>query len=519
MWKKILKIKLKVLLAIILVVILIQVVTAYFFGVIAEKQIDLQFKNLTQSPLIKVVKRDYQRNWFGATETVELAINNQLIRNLANLLPISNESTNLTNNDNEIYTITYSTHVSSGIFAGWLHGTIYPTLAYANTKLVLPAKLNNLLNKFFANNQPLVIENIILPNKSGKYLISSPSFNYDEALSGVKVDWGGLDYQIIYNAQFDNFENKLNIPLFHLLAPTKGELSLNGFSYQANSESSIHSISVGSKELSLASLKVQLTESNTKFNQFKFGDAIHALTGVNSASFLNGLDVINPTNFSLTNVKYKSLSQDVDNYFSAQATASFESLVSNQVSYGPMNLDLSLQHINASAFNQLTDVLNDLAKQNNTADDEQAKSMQRLKQAMSPILQESPVIQLNKFIIQLPKGQISLSGKATTHDFMPSDMESQTKFMSKIVANLDFSVPKSVMAYLFVLQMKYMLSTGNTQMDAQSSEALFKLVDILLDNQLQVWLKKGYLTESGNQLSSHIALESGIISLNHLPVK
>ena len=62
--------------------------------------------------------------------------------------------------------------------------------------------------------------------------------------------------------------------------------------------------------------------------------------------------------------------------------------------------------------------------------------------------------------------------------------------------------------------MKYFLTAGNAQMDQQSSDALAKVVNILLDNQLQVWQKKGFIQESAGNLSSVISMESGVMSLN-----
>ena len=138
---------------------------------------------------------------------------------------------------------------------------------------------------------------------------------------------------------------------------------------------------------------------------------------------------------------------------------------------------------------------------------------------MTPIFVATPKVILNNFSLITPSGKISLSGFATTHDFVASDMNNQDKFMQKLLVNVNFSIPKPILAYLFLLQMKYFLTAGNAQMDQQSSDALAKVVNILLDNQLQVWLKKGYLTESNNLLSSTISLESGVVSLNKIPTK
>jgi hypothetical protein len=114
---------------------------------------------------------------------------------------------------------------------------------------------------------------------------------------------------------------------------------------------------------------------------------------------------------------------------------------------------------------------------------------------------------------------ISMAGSATTHNFESADMNDQSKFMQKLSLKMDFSLPKPILAYFFVLQMKYFLTSGNAQMDKQSSDALVKVVNILLDNQLSVWLKKGYLKESGNELSSKIAMESGVVTLNGVVTK
>ena len=126
-------------------------------------------------------------------------------------------------------------------------------------------------------------------------------------------------------------------------------------------------------------------------------------------------------------------------------------------------------------------------------------------------------MELNKLTVKTPTGLITLSGKATTHGFESADMNDKTKFMSKLSLKVDFSIPKPVMSYLFLLQMKYFLTAGNAQMDQQSSDALAKVVNILLDNQLQVWQKKGFIQESAGNLSSVISMESGVMSLNGHP--
>ena len=516
MFKKVLKIKLKVLGAIFIGLACAQLISAYFFGIMAEKQLNSQFKHLTKSTLINVVKHDYSRGWFSANETVVLAVNNQVVKNIMSVLPGgANESAPVLADN--MYQISYTTHITHGLLAGWLHGNLFPTIAYTSTHITFSEKLTTILNKFFNGKKALVIDNILYLNKAGKYIVYSPAFNYDEAVSGVKVNWGGLVLKVHYNPNFDKFENFLSIPLFEMFAPTKGAFLFKNFEYSSNSQYSVNDIKVGSTNSTLASLKIELKD--TQALQLKFGQIIHLLTGVNSADFLNGIDAIDPTNFTITNVGYHSLSNDENGYFNADAKAGFSSLLTNKKKYGPLNFDLGLNHIASADFSKLLDNLNALGNQEQTTEEARNKTVAKLKTYFTPILIKNPEVILHSFYLQTPDGVIDLSGKATTQNFVASDINDQTQFMKKLLVKLDFNIPKPILAYFFVLQMKFFLTAGNAQMDKQSSEALAKVVNILLDNQIQSWLKKGYLKQDGNLIKSKISMESGVLYLNGVTVK
>ncbi|RTK99924.1 MAG: DUF945 domain-containing protein [Proteobacteria bacterium] len=516
MLKKIFKIKLKLVGIVLVGLIAIQVISAYFFGVMAEKQFDYQFKQLTNSQFIKVVEYKYTRGWFVSHEHVTIELNNQGLRNLLAVLPVKSAESQAASIDGK-YQISYNSTITNGLFAGYLNGSIMPTLAYSKIDLVLPDSLNKVLATFFKDEKPLEISTILYPNKAGKYSIYSPKFNYEEALSGVKVSWGGLKLNVSFNDEFNRFKTNLDVPYFNLSAPTKGDFAINSATYNSSSERSVNDIKVGDASFQLASVKVNLTESDLV--NFKLGEIIRTVTGINSVDFLNDIDVINPTQMTLTNAYYKSHSEDVNNYFSADVLAGFESLNSVKSSYGPLELNFALKHIRADKFSAIADLLSyeaSLTESERTAD--KPRMIAELKKLMTPLLIESPVAELNKLTLKVPSGMIAVNGMITTNNFESADMEDQTLFMSKINANVHLSVPKPVLSYLLLMQMKYFLSAGNAELDAQSSQALSQLVNILLENQLKVWLKKGYMTqESDSALSTNIQFESGVIYLNKIP--
>lgn len=513
MLKKVMKINLKIIGIVVVVLIAVQVVTAYFFGIIAEKEFDNQFRKVTDSSLIKVVSRNYSRGWFTSDADVTLAVNNQALKNLASLLPTTGNESGVKLSDAE-YKFNYKAHVTQGLFAGWLHGNFIPMMAYSTMDLNWPESLSKVLKTFFKDEAPLTIHNVLYLNKSGKFTINSPAFDYNEALSGVNIVWGGIKGSVAYDSSFNKFTNQLSVPNFDFSAPTKGSVVLKNLTYYSQTERSVNDIKVGIVDIKLESVNVNLSES--AFNSsLKLGEIIQTATGVSSAEFLNGLDVINPTNFSLSNIRYSSQSSDENNFFSANVKAGFESLVSNHRTYGPMDFDFSLNHVVADRFSKIIDLINAQATESDDQRNmDKDKTIQSLKDNFVPIFVNNPVVQLNNLSVKTPDGLISIKGKATMNGFESSDINDKTKFLQKISANVDFSVPKPVMSYLFLLQMKYFLTAGNAQMDQQSSDALAKVVNILMDNQLQVWKSKGYIKESQGDLSSSIRFESGVVSLN-----
>ena len=93
-------------------------------------------------------------------------------------------------------------------------------------------------------------------------------------------------------------------------------------------------------------------------------------------------------------------------------------------------------------------------------------------------------------------------------------MNDESKFMEHLVMDAKISIPRPIISYLFVLQMQYLLSAGNAQIDQQSSDALTKVVNILLDNQISIWGKKGFIIEKDGLLSTHIVMKDGKVLLN-----
>lgn len=518
--------KLKFIVILVVVLMLIQLITAYIFGFIARSQLDLQFKQITDSPMVKVIKHDYQKKMFSLEESSEIAFNNTLLTNIVKMLPSSAKiqlDSNAIIAANDTYSIKYTTHVETGLFSGILKGKFAPTLGYAITRVEYSASLKKVFDEFFKGNPPLSIINVLYLNKHGDYYISSPSFNHEEALSGVKVIWGGLDLRIAYNPEFTQFNNHLLVPSLNLAAPTKVNLVLKNLTYTSKTHRSSNHIKVGTAALSIEELHVDLKDKVAL--DIKFGDILSGLTGINGVEFLNAIDAINPADFTLNRLSYTTESEDKNNYFAAKAKVRFDAIKTNNTLYGPMDVDISVNHILSAPFSRMLDKISEISTEDAISTKVDASEIEHvdgqsnnksfnklvpiLKEYATPILVDSPEINLNKFSLKTPSGIIYVSGKVKTVGFTLKDMDSQTEFMQKILLEIHFSIPKSVLAYMFMLQMKYLLSAGNAEMDQQSTKAFTSVIDILLDNQINTWSKKGYIKNNKGILESDLLLKNG----------
>ena len=300
MLKKIYKFYIKILVLILLILILIQIITSYVFSFVVEKQLNLQFNKMISSSFIKVKERTYNRGVFSSEASTEIVLNNNLLSTIFKLFPNIDKKTK-TAIVNNTFSIKYTTHIEHGLFIGILHGYFYPTLAYSTDTIIYPDKIKRLLSKFFINDIPLNIINIIYFDKSGKYYISSPNFNYMETVSEIKVDWKGLKSIIKYDKNFDNLNIQLGVPYLGIFAPTKGSIVLENLNYISNTSISSNKIHTGLTNLIIDKIQAEWKD-NISLN-LKLGDLISLITGLRSTEFLNSFDTLNPNQFEFKNIK------------------------------------------------------------------------------------------------------------------------------------------------------------------------------------------------------------------------
>ena len=205
-------------------------------------------------------------------------------------------------------------------------------------------------------------------------------------------------------------------------------------------------------------------------------------------------------------------------------------------------MDLQLSHILSKSLSKLLDDLTKLSESqiktthldsnnnisNNinpgTSDNDDNNSLEQqfiniIMQHAKDIFLNQPQFKLNKFELQIPSGMVKLSVDASIKNFKESDINSKDALSKKLDIKFQFSTPKNVLAYLLNLQMKYLLSAGNAEMDEQSLAAFNSVVNILLDNQINAWSKKSYIQNNNGIISGNFMLSDGELLINNIPSK
>ncbi len=513
MIKKIIKIKLLIAFGVIFGIILLQLITAYVFGVETKELVERQFNKITNSAYIKVTNYKYNRGFFSSDMEATIALSNQSINNIFTLLPKSDTSNILDNK----YSITYKAHITQGIFAGVLRGEFTPTLATSKINILYPASISELFKKFFNTQDALQIKNTLYLNGSGKMSILSPSFNYKETLSEVSIKWDGLSLVTKYDKAFNSLDNIFSMPGFYFNAPGYGNVKIYGLLYKSHYTYSKNNIKVGDTVLNLNDIIVALSNDNKKSHSSKFmiGTMLNTFTGINAAQFIDEMDTIDPSNFTLKNISYASQSSDINNFFDANGIVKFESLATKNKTYGPLDLSTSINHISAPEFSKMFNEFDVLYGGNIIPNDKKKEQLIIiLKKYFATILTNNPEFKINNLNLKTPSGLIALRGVIKTDNFTKSDINNNETFFKKIFANFSFNIPKDTLRYLLTLQMKYLLSAGNTDIDEKSDEALGKLINILLDNQINTWQKQKQIKEENGILTGTLIYKNGVLNMS-----
>ena len=454
---------------------------SWWAGVGAEKAMQQQLAQIGKLPYFIVKQSSYQRGWFSAEQTVELELSDSLTWPYQAYLKFADKP----------YTpirIKYRNRIQHGPLPLLGSFNLRPLKARVETELLLSAEAKKALKPFFGDQPPIRIENRIAFNNDGDMRIGIPAFDYEEAISGVKVKWNGLQSGLNYAGDYNRYDVDALLPGIHLDAAGKGTIDAGKLSVQTESQRGVAGLMLGKGQAQLASLAVE----TSKPSPFK--------------GSLNALQYGYQTNAS-------------GDYLNSDVQLGFASLDLSGKRYGPADMAFAARHLHAPTVAKLEQVLRDIQKQGLSTSDDNGKAFAMFKQNGMPLLRNDPELELKHLTLRLTEGEVKLKGRLALKGFVDADVDQPLHLLEKISADADLKLPKKVVeTYIRLLVRNILIERSGSQLSDEQVENIDSLAQQLVQGQIANLIEQKLIRAEGDVLATTALWRNGKLTVNNVAV-
>ena len=319
-----------------------------------------------------------------------------------------------------------------------------------------------------------------------------------------------------YDSDYSQYSIDARLPGLVLDAATKGHIEFSNLSYQSDTRPGATGAGVGNKELSVTRVKLESKE-NIPY-QIKLNELISLLTRIRIGEFINPAGEIKPSQADLVNLKYQIVSSEEKEFINARAKFGFEKLEVNHTAYGPMRLDLSVNHLHGPSLLKLEQAFSDIQVEGVEPDKLRQQYIDAVVREGGPILENNPRLAINDFSLKLPSGEVTVTGNVALNGYQKGDLNDSRVFLSKLTANAKLSVPRDTLQGLVVAQARNLFTVDASAENPPSLQEIDELAKNLFASQVDIWSEQGYLQQEGGQLKTSAEWKNGKLTINNRPV-
>lgn len=454
---------------------------SWWAGISAEKAMLAQVQQLGKMPYFVVKNASYQRGWFGAEQTVELELTDRLTWPYQAYLKFADKPY-------KPLQIKYRNHIQHGPLPLLGAFNLRPFKAYVETELILSAESKKALKPFFGDQPPIRIENRVAFNDDGQMHIRIPAFDYEEALSGVKLKWQGLDTGLTYGGDYSRYGVAGQMPGTSLDAATKGQIELGKITLKSESQRGVAGLMLGQGQATLAQLSASIKEPSP----FKAG---------------------------LTQLRYAYQSSAQGDFLNSDVQFGLATLDLNGKHYGPAEVVFAARHLHAPTIARLEQVFLDMDKQGLGSQGASDKAFELVKKNGLPLLRHDPQLELKKLAIHLPEGDVLLSGQLALKGFQDKDLDQPLVLLEKIDARADMRLPKKVVeTYIRLLVRNILIDRSGSQLSDDQIANIDNLAQQLVQGQIANLQEQQLIRAEGDTLATTAIWRGGKLTVNNIAV-
>jgi len=473
---------------------------AYWAGIKAEETLEEQHRMLATLPLFKVKSHTYDRGWFSSQETTELVFNRRLTGPYEGMLP-DNVRALLGS------TIRFTNTVKHGPLPGLGSFDLRPARALVTTQFDMSESTKKTLALFFGDKEPITVINRLGFGGGGELKVNVPNFDYEEALSGVKVKWQGFNLTVDYQQGFKQYQTEAVSPSFSLEAASKGTVHFDGVRYVSDIRPGVTGVKLGTSELTVNN--VQLNWKDSIPYSIKLNDLVYLLTRMHVGEFINPSGEFKPSSVTLKGLHYQIVTSEEDPFVNSRGKLGFDTFSYNDQVYGPMRLDVSANHLHGPTLVKLDQAIAQLPIEGMDAATLRKSYIGTIKKYGIPLLENDPRLVVNEFYLKMPSGEATLKGQLALKGFHEADLKDPITVLKRFQVNADVSLPRQTLENLVVTQARNLFTVDQSAEDQPNLNEIDDLAKNLLDNQLAQWTDQGYIRVDGGQLSTRIDYHDG----------
>ncbi|MFV2028923.1 YdgA family protein [Neisseria sp. S1] len=474
----------------------------YYLGTKAEESLNEQQKILAQSGFLTVESHNYERGWFSATETTVIRLKPSLLHNTQQYLP-----ENLKTVLNE--PITLVNHIQHGPFAGGLT----PVRARVETEFKYNPETEKVLARFFGNQAPVSMSNTVYLSGSGNISFKVPAFDYEE-LSGIKLDWKGLSGNTAYTKGFDSYNNDYTAPFLHIKLADKGDVVLQNLNIHTETKDGGNRLALGSSSFKLDKFSIQWKEGidyNVKLNEL-----VNLVTNLQIGAFINPTGTIAPSKIEVDKLSFDTQTDEAGEWINSKGRFQFANLTYGDEKYGPLDIDVAAEHLDAKGLLAVKNKLTELAARELSEEQIRAELLQTVKTDAAGLFTQNPVLKINTFAFTMPQGKVDVKGELRFNGLLAADLNDFSAMMRKTQAQFDMNVPQKLLEQIAINQASNLFSVNPEDLaeGRASLDDINETLRLMVDSTVQSMQRENYLTLDNGIIRTRIDLADNQLKLN-----
>lgn len=489
--------------AIILIIVLVLLALPYYLGIKAQESLEEQRALLAKNSFLIIENDQYQRGWFTSTETLQMRFKPSFFAGIQQQLP-DNVRTVLQE------PITVVNHVRHGLFADGIR----PVRAHVKTEFKFTPQAEQTLARFFGQEKPLKLENTINLSGGGVMHLEVAKFNYEE-LSGIKINWQGLNTLIDYTKGFNSYNSQTQSPQLDVILASKGQFSYQDLKLNSHTENGHTSISLGNSELHIK--KMEFEWKDTDDTSIRLDQLVNLVTDLQIGAFINPNGGSIPSKIAVDDLFFTTQTSEQDKWINSIGKFGFAQLHYGNDDYGPLNIDVSAEHLDAASLAALKNKITQLSTQKLDNDQLREAMVAAVRQEGLGLFTHNPLFKLNSFKFQMPQGMVDVHGYLTFKDLVAGDLQQLNLMLDKTESEMDIAFPQALLESIAVNQARSLFTVDESENSSEALEDIDQTIRIMIDSVIKTMQSKGFISVENGIIKTHLKVSKGKLTLNGKP--